>query len=82
MNSISVGVIRKNEMLIVVPGDERRELLAEQVRDPRDLGAVEQHRALPHPLHAARLGRSVAYSSIVNATIGFCWMCRALIADP
>ena len=26
--------------------------------------------------------RSVAYSSIVKAIIGFCWMCRALIADP
>ena len=55
MNWISVGVMRKNEMLIVAPGGERRELISEQRRHPRDLLAAEQHRALPDPLDAAGL---------------------------
>ena len=44
-------------MLIVAPGDSRGELLTEQVGDASDLLAAQQHRALAHSLHAARLAQ-------------------------
>ena len=50
---------RKKEMLIVDPRGEVGELLAEQVGDPGDLLAVQDHVAFAGALHALGLAQIV-----------------------
>jgi hypothetical protein len=81
MKSMSVGLMRKNEMLSVSPGassgnfsPNSRATLA--ISSPRSRTAHS-----PVPWMPRALSMPVVWSSIVNATVGFCSTCCAVVVE-
>ena len=71
MNWISVGVIWKNEMLIVAPGESDGNFWPNRSATRAICSPLSSAEHSPTPWTPRVWLRSVVYSSIVNATIGF-----------
>src|SRR6516162_11077456 len=65
-------------MLIVVPGDSDGNFCPNRSATRAICSPLSSTEHSPTPCTPRVWFRSVVYSSIVNATIGFCSMCRAL----